>query len=224
MILLTGFEPFGGEAINPSWTAAEAASGILQAEGHAVAAVQLPCVFGQSITVLEDALQRYRPDLVVCVGQAGGRPRISLERVAINCDDARIPDNAGNRPVDEAVVPDGPAAYFSSLPVKAGLEALRAAGIPAEVSQSAGTYVCNHVFYALMHTLNSGRASGGSPSNGSPATRGGFIHVPYETQQVPRGSGTPSLPAAMMAEALAVVVRTALATTADIKLPAGSVH
>ncbi|MBP1136861.1 pyroglutamyl-peptidase [Arthrobacter sp. PvP023] len=224
MILLTGFEPFGGEAVNPSWSAAEAASKILQAEGHAVAAVELPCVFGHSIAVLEDALQRYRPELVVCVGQAGGRPRISLERVAINCDDARIPDNAGNRPVDEEVVRGGPAAYFSSLPVKAGLEALRAAGIPAEVSQSAGTYVCNHVFYALMHALNIGPAGGRSPGNGSPATRGGFIHVPYETQQVPRGSGTPSLPAAVMAEALAVVVRTTLATTADIKLPAGSVH
>ena len=216
MILLTGFEPFGGESTNPSWAAAAAASAILKAEGHAVAAVELPCVFGQSITVLEDALQRYDPELVICVGQAGGRPRISLERIAINCDDARIPDNAGNRPVDEEVVPGGPAAYFSSLPVKAALEALRTAGIPAEVSQSAGTYICNHIFYALMHSLNTGR--------GATATRGGFIHVPYETQQVPRGSGTPSLPVAVMAEALAVVVRTALSVTADIKLSAGTVH
>ena len=224
MILLTGFEPFGGEAINPSWIAAEAASRILQAEGHAVAAVELPCVFGQSIAVLEDALQHHSPELVICVGQAGGRPRISLERVAINCDDARIPDNAGNRPVDREVVPGGPAAYFSSLPVKAALEALRSAGIPAEVSQSAGTYVCNHVFYALMHALDSGTADGVSPSNGSPITRGGFIHVPYEAQQVPRGSGTPSLPAAVMAEALAVVVRTALVTTGDLKLAAGTLH
>jgi pyroglutamyl-peptidase len=229
MILLTGFEPFGGETINPSWTAAEAASSILRAEGHAVVAVELPCVFGESITALEAALQRYRPKLVICVGQAGGRARISLERVAINCDDARIPDNAGNRPVDEDVIPGGPAAYFSSLPVKAALEALRAAGIPAEVSQSAGTYVCNHIFYALMHALNSGTVNVGTVSSGSlnsgpPATRGGFIHVPYETHQVPRGSGAPSLPAAVMAEALAVVVRTALATTADIKLAAGTVH
>jgi len=120
MILLTGFEPFGGEATNPSWTAAEAASAILQAEGHAVTTVELPCVFGQSIAVLEDALQRHSPELVICVGQAGGRARISLERVAINCDDARIPDNAGNRPVDEEVIPGGPAAYFSTLPVKTG--------------------------------------------------------------------------------------------------------
>jgi pyroglutamyl-peptidase len=217
MILLTGFEPFGGETTNPSWTAAAAASAILKADGHAVAAVELPCVFGQSITVLEDALQRYDPELVICVGQAGGRPRISLERIAINCDDARIPDNAGNRPVDEEVVPGGPAAYFSSLPVKAALEALRTAGIPAEVSQSAGTYVCNHIFYALMHSLETRL---GAPT----ATRGGFIHVPYETQQVPRGSGTPSLPVAVMTEALAVVVRTAMSTTTDIRLSAGALH
>jgi pyroglutamyl-peptidase len=216
MSLLTGFEPCGGQTTNPSWTAAAAASEILRAEGHPVAALVLPCVFGQSVTVLEDALRRHSPGLVICVGQAGGRPRISLERVAINCDDARIPDNAGNRPVDEEVVPGGPAAYFSSLPVKAALGALRAAGIPAEVSQSAGTYVCNHIFYALMHSLNTGV--------GASATRGGFIHVPYETRQVPKGGGTPSLPAAVMAEALAVVVRTALATTADVKLSAGTVH
>ncbi len=229
MILLTGFEPFGGETTNPSWTAAEAASSILRADGHTVAAVELPCVFGESVTALKAALQAYRPELVICVGQAGGRARISLERVAINCDDARIPDNAGNRPVDVEVIPGGPAAYFSTLPVKAGLDALRAAGIPAEVSQSAGTYVCNHIFYALMHALSDGTSNGGTVNgatgtSGFTGTRGGFIHVPYETHQVPRGSGTPSLPAAVMAEALAVVVRTALTTTADIKLAAGSVH
>jgi pyroglutamyl-peptidase len=213
MILLTGFEPFGGDVTNPSWTAAVGARSILEAEGHTVTAVELPCVFGESITVLEAALERHRPELVVCVGLAGGRARVSLERVAINCVDARIPDNAGKRPVDEEVIPGAPAAYFTTLPVKAALEALRTAGIPAEVSQSAGTYVCNYVFYALMHSLGS-----------APANRGGFVHVPYEAQQVPRGSGTPSMPVAIMAEALAVVVRTALATTTDIKLSAGTVH
>lgn len=213
MILLTGFEPFDGETTNPSWSAARAAAQLLEAEGLAVQAVQLPCVFGESITALEEALERHSPELVVCAGQAGGRPRISLERVAINCDDARIPDNAGNRPIDEAVVPDGPAAYFTSLPVKAALAALNAAQIPAEVSQTAGTYVCNHVFYGLMHALRL-----------HPGTRGGFVHVPYETAQLPKGSSGPSLPAEHMAQALAVVVRTALATTADLKLSAGATH
>ena len=213
MILLTGFEPFGGEAANPSWAAARSAAVLLQSEGLDVRAVELPCVFGESVTVLEEAMERFRPELVLCAGQAGGRARISLERVAINCDDARIPDNAGNRPVDEPVVRGGPAAYFSSLPVKAALAALTAEQIPAEVSQSAGTYVCNHVFYALMHALRL-----------RPGTRGGFVHVPYEDAQLPAGSSTPSLPAQQMAAALAVVVRTALATTADLKLAAGTTH
>ena len=148
MILLTGFEPFGGDTANPSWargpfggTAAPIRRARCPGGGTAVRLRRV----GQ---VLAEALERFRPELVLCAGQAGGRPRISLERVAINCDDARIPDNAGNQPVDEPVVPGGPAAYFTSLPVKAALAALTRREIPAEVSQSAGTYVCNHVFYA----------------------------------------------------------------------------
>ena len=213
MILLTGFEPFGGDTANPSWAAARSAARLLQAEGLDVQAVELPCVFGDSAKVLAEALDRFRPELVLCAGQAGGRARISLERVAINCDDARIPDNAGNQPVDEPVVPGGPAAYFTSLPVKAALASLGAEQIPAVVSQSAGTYVCNHVFYALMHALRR-----------RPGTRGGFVHIPYADTQLEAGSSTPSLPAHQMAAALAVVVRTALATTADLKLAAGATH
>jgi pyroglutamyl-peptidase len=213
MILLTGFEPFGGDSANPSWAAARSAARLLQSEGLDVQAVELPCVFGESARVLAEAIERFRPELVLCAGQAGGRARISLERVAINCVDARIPDNAGSQPVDEPVVQGAPAAYFTSLPIKAALAALTAEQIPAEVSQSAGTYVCNHVFYALMHALRL-----------RPGTRGGFVHVPYEDAQIPAGSSTPSLPAHQMAAALAVVVRTALATTADLKLPAGATH
>ena len=213
MILLTGFEPFGGETANPSWAAARSAARLLQSEGLDVQAVELPCVFGSSARALEEALERFRPKLVLCAGQAGGRPRISLERVAINCDDAWIPDNAGNRPVDEPVVQGGPAAYFTSLPIKAALAALTAEQIPADVSQSAGTYVCNHVFYALMHALRL-----------RPGTRGGFVHVPYADTQVPAGGSTPSLPVQQMAAALAVVVRTALGTAADLRLAAGATH
>ncbi|MGO4805809.1 pyroglutamyl-peptidase I [Arthrobacter sp. 2MCAF15] len=213
MILLTGFEPFGGETANSSWAAARSAARQLQAEGLDVRAVELPCVFGASAKALEEAMERSLPELVLCAGQAGGRSRISLERVAINCDDARIPDNAGNRPVDEPVVQDGPAAYFTSLPIKAALAALTAEQIPAEVSQSAGTYVCNHVFYALMHALRL-----------LPGTRGGFVHIPFADTQVPVGSSAPSLPAQQMAAALAVVVRTTLGTTADLRLAAGATH
>ncbi len=213
MILLTGFEPFGGESTNPSWSAAREAAARLRAGGLEVQAVELPCVFGDAVRVLEAALEQYHPDLVICAGQAGGRARVSLERIAINCDDARIPDNAGNAPVDQTVVTGGPAAYFSTLPVKAALADLLAAGIPAEVSQTAGTYVCNHVFYGLMHAL---RLRTG--------TRGGFVHVPYERAQLPPGSTDPALPLEQLVEALAVVVRTTLATTVDLRIAAGATH
>lgn len=213
MILLTGFEPFGGETTNPSWTAARGTAALLEAEGHHAVAVELPCVFGDAIDVLHAALAEHRPELVLCAGQAGGRAGISLERVAINCDDARIPDNAGQAPVDEPVIADGPAAYFSTLPVKAALAALHEAGIPADVSQSAGTYVCNHVFYGLMHAVRL-----------TPGVRAGFVHVPYGPDQVPPGSGLASLPLEQMTQALAVVVRTALAIKEDLKLSAGTTH
>jgi pyroglutamyl-peptidase len=154
--------------------------------------------------------------LVVCTGLAGGRDRLSLERVAINCDDARIPDNAGNRPIDEPVVPAGPAAYFSTLPVKAALRALQLAGIRAEVSQTAGTYVCNHVFYALMHELSSDPRS----SN----TRGGFIHVPSDQVQLPQERAAPAMAPRDMGRGIAVVVRTALGSPVDAKLSAGAIH
>ncbi|WP_024820389.1 pyroglutamyl-peptidase I [Arthrobacter sp. 31Y] len=213
MILLTGFEPFGEDTVNPSWLAASRAGELLAAEGIAVEAVVLPCVFGESAKVLTDAIARLNPDIVVCTGLAGGRGRISLERVAINCDDARIPDNKGQRPIDEEVIPGGPAAYFSSLPIKAALRNLQIAGIKGEVSQSAGTYVCNHIFYALMHALAS-----------KPGIRGGFVHVPYLPEQLPEGSGTPSMPLETMAEGIAAIVRTALHTRADVKLSAGAIR
>lgn len=221
MILLTGFEPFGGDSSNPSWTAVLAAREILRAEGREVEILELPCVFGGSAAVLQEALKRMRPELVVCVGLAGGRDRLSLERVAINCDDARIADNVGNRPIDEPVIPGGPAAYFSTLPVKSALRALQIAGIRAEVSQTAGTYVCNHVFYALMHELS-------NPAIAA-QTRGGFIHVPYDEAQLPQENAAPAMAARAMSiqdmsEGIAVVVRTALETPVDAKLSAGAIH
>ncbi|UXM93251.1 pyroglutamyl-peptidase I [Paenarthrobacter sp. JL.01a] len=213
MILLTGFEPFGRETVNPSWLAVQRARQMLLAEGLAVEALELPCVFGESVSVLDDALSRFNPDVVVSVGLAGGRDRISLERVAINCDDARIPDNKGQRPIDEEVIPGGPAAYFSSLPIKAALRNLQIAGIRGEISQTAGTYVCNHLFYGLMHSL----------ANRS-GVRGGFIHVPYAPEQVPPGGSAPSMPLDVTAQGIAVVVRTSLNTQVDSKLGAGAIH
>lgn len=216
MILLTGFEPFGGEAANPSWEAVQRAGRLLRGEGYDVEWVELPCAFGAAAAALDDALDKVRPAVVVCTGLAGGRAGISLERVAINCEDAAIPDNAGRQPVDEEVVAGGPAAYFTSLPIKAALHELRLSGIRAEVSQSAGTYVCNHVFYSLMHRLST-----------RPGVRGGFVHVPYaDTRSMGPGHGhsVPSMSVSGMAEGIAVVVRTALNTAADEKLGAGALN
>ncbi len=213
MILLTGFEPFGGETVNPSWEAAERAAGLLVSSGGSAVAVQLPCVFGASIKVLAEAVRTHQPDVVLCVGQAGGRSEVSLERVAINVDDARIPDNAGNQPIDDPVVAGAPAAYFSTLPLKRGLAALSDAGLPASVSQSAGTYVCNHVFYGLMHLL--AEHDGG--------TRGGFIHVPFSLEQA-AAHNAPGLPIEQMTAALVIIARTSAATGADLRIAAGAEH
>ncbi len=209
-VLLTGFEPFDGAAVNPSWEAVRLAASWNDARFD-VAAVELPCVFGAAARVLREAVADQEPEVVVCVGQAGGRPDITIERVAVNVDDARIPDNAGNQPVDVPVAHGGPAAYFSGLPIKACVSAVRAAGLPASVSQTAGTYVCNHVFYALMHLI----------ATEHPRCRGGFVHVPFAHEQV-LGTGKPSMSIKDMAEALRVIVETAVTVDADIVLPAGA--
>ena len=212
MILMTAFEPFGGETANPSWAAARLATTALNDAGMPARAVELPVAFGAAGIALREALNADNYDLVLAVGQAGGRSRLSLERVAINVDDARIPDNAGKSPVDEPVVSGGPVGYFTTLPVKACLHALNRAGIPAEVSQTAGTYVCNHVFYMLMHQLSS--VSG---------VRGGFIHVPYAPEQAD-GGGHPFMEISEMARGLEIVARVALSTPTDIRLAAGATH
>lgn len=211
-VLLTGFQPFGGEQVNPSWQAVSALHGTRIAR-HRVVARELPVAFGASLKALRAALRDMRPALVICVGQAGGRAQLSLERVAINIDDARIPDNTGQQPVDVPVVAEGPAAYFSTLPVKAMRHALNAAGFPAEVSQTAGTYVCNHVFYGLMHALRRQRI-----------VRAGFIHIPYSPAQASMHPGTPSVAVETVTEALRLAVKVALNTRMDARLAAGAEH
>jgi pyroglutamyl-peptidase len=211
-VLLTGFSPFAGEPGNPSWQAASRLHG-KRIAGHRIVARELPTEFGTSLTVLRAAIRETRPALALCVGQAGGRAQLSLERVAINVDDARIADNAGARPVDVPVVAGGPAAYFSTLPLKAMLQALRNAGIPAEVSQTAGTYVCNHVFYALMHALRD-----------RPRVRAGFIHIPYAPEQAAQHPGAPSLALDIVVEGLRIALRTALTTHDDLRIAAGAEH
>lgn len=209
-VLLTGFDPFGGASLNPSWLAVRALHGERLVD-HAVVAAQLPTVFGESLRRLSALLDEHRPALVICVGQAGGRGAISLERVAINVDDAPIADNAGGRPIDTPVLPGAPAAYFTGLPIKAMLAELRAAGIAAEVSQTAGTFVCNHVFYGLMRTLATRRTLR--------HTRGGFVHVPWSPEQ-----GTPNMALDDIVRGLRLAVQCALRVRQDEALAAGATH
>ncbi|WP_395350291.1 pyroglutamyl-peptidase I [Variovorax sp. UC122_21] len=213
-VLLTGFEPFGGEAINPSWEAVRALDGWTHA-GAVVHARQMPCVFGAAIDSLAAAMDELKPRLVLCIGQAGGRAEVTPERVAINVDDGRIADNAGRQPVDAPVVVEGPAAYFSTLPIKAMVRDLRAAGVPASVSNTAGTFVCNHIFYGLMHQL---------AEHAQPGVRGGFIHIPYLPEQAANFPGAPSMALATLVEALRIAVRTALEVERDIAETGGQLH
>jgi pyroglutamyl-peptidase len=209
-VLVTGFDPFGGSPTNPSWHAVHALHG-REIEGHRIVGEELPTVFGRSLGVLRELLARHRPALVLVTGQAGGRGAISLERIAINVNDARIPDNARAQPIDTPVMPGGPDAYFSTLPIKAMLKALLDEGINAEVSQTAGTFVCNHVFYGLMHELAVQSALAG--------TRGGMVHVPWLPEQ-----GQPSMRLDEIVRGLERAIACALRTHADVKVQAGALN
>ena len=180
-ILLTAFEPFDSETINSALEAAKLVPDRIG--GTDIVKLTVPTVFRKSVDVVTAAVESEKPDAVLCVGQAGGRSEMTPERVAINIDDARIPDNEGNQPIDCPIIPDGTPAYFSTLPVKAMVKAIRDAGIPANVSNSAGTFVCNHLMYGLLHAL----------SEKYPNIRGGFLHVPYAPCQVVDRPSTPSM-------------------------------
>ena len=198
-ILLTGFEPFGGEAINPSWEVARSLHGQIIA-GATVQARCLPTTFGGAPRALADALAVIRPQLVIALGLASGRAEISIERVAVNLIDARIPDNAGERPQDVPVRADAPAAYFSTLPIKAMRNALRAAGHPAGLSLTAGAFVCNQVFFELQHQL-AGRG-----------LKSGFIHVPALPEQAARAQpSVPSMGLGAQIDAIKLAIAIALA-------------
>ena len=216
-ILLTGFEPFGGDSINPAWLVAQHLTGMHWA-GAQVQAVQLPCVFGLSAQVLVQAVAQHQPDVVLALGLAQGREGISIERVAINVDDARIPDNAGQQPIDTPVVPGGPAAYFSTLPIKRLAQGLQQAGHPAHISQTAGTFVCNHVFYALQHHLH------------GQGVMSGFVHLPALPEQAAR-AGRPTPPSLALAAQVAAVQQLlalcvdhrASAHAGDVRLVGGAI-
>jgi pyroglutamyl-peptidase len=209
-VLLTGFEPFGGDSANPSGDAVRLIAAGWTGPESLVTAV-LPVTFEGARRELDRLIDEHSPDVVIAAGLAGGRAEIAVERIAVNLIDARIPDNVGAQPSDAPSIPGAPAAHFSSLPVKAIVRDVDAAGIPVVLSYSAGTFVCNHASFVAAERAAS-----------IPGMRAGFIHVPWADGQAPEG--TPTLPLDDIARALAIAVRTTLDTPVDIAAAAGALH
>lgn len=197
-VLVTGFEPFGGEKVNPSIESVKKLSNRIA--GADIVKAEIPTVFYKSIKKLEELLEREKPDIVICVGQAGGRNRISIERVAINISDGNIPDNEGYQPIDEVIFEDGDTAYFSNLPIKAMVKKMNDRSIPTEVSNTAGTYVCNHIMYGLLYNIN----------KKYPKMKGGFIHIPFLPEQVINKNNMPSMPLDLIVEGLTIAIEVAI--------------
>ncbi|MFV0363837.1 MAG: pyroglutamyl-peptidase I [Suipraeoptans sp.] len=211
-ILITGFDPFGGADINPAY---EAVKQLPDTIGKAkIVKLEIPTVFEKDGIVLQKAIEEQEPDVVICVGQAGGRSGVSVEKVAINLIEARIPDNDGQQPFDVKVKEDGETAYFAKLPVKAMVSKIKEGGIPSSISYTAGTYVCNDIMYRLLYLCETKY----------PKMRGGFIHVPYLPEQVVNlPDGTPSMPAEMIAKALELALEAVVENEDDINTAMGTI-
>lgn len=210
-ILVSGFDPFGGESINPSIEAVKRLPDSIN--GVEIIKLEIPTVIGKSIDKLTQAVETYLPDVVLCVGQAGGRSDISVERIAINIDDCRIKDNEGNQPIDEPIVFNGPDAYFLTSPIKSIVSNLQAQGIPTSVSNSAGTFICNHVAYGMAHLAKTKY----------PNMRTGFIHIPFIPEQVLNKSNMPSMPLDQIIKALETAILTISEVNEDIKETGGKI-
>ena len=209
-LLLTGFDPFGGQPINP---ALEAVKLVADKIGNIeIVKLEVPTVFYKSIETVDKAIAEVKPDVVLCIGQAGGRYDITPERVAINVNDARIADNEGQQPLDGPIFEDGDTAYFTDLPIKAMVANVREAGIPASVSNTAGTFVCNHLMYGVLYLA----------AKKYPGLRGGFIHVPFiPSQVVNRPTPAPCLSVEMIAQGLEACIRAIDETDEDLKVAEG---
>lgn len=210
-ILLTAFDPFGNETINPALEAVKKVNpDHIDAE---IVKLEVPTVFHKAIDVVADKIRSEQPDVVLAIGQAGGRFEITPERVAINQDDARIEDNEGNQPIDVPIFEDGQAAYFASVPIKAMVEAVRAAGVPASVSNSAGTFVCNHLMYGILYTL----------AKELPEARGGFVHVPFIPEQVVNKANQPSMALKDITKGIEACLQAIVKYDQDIKKEGGAI-
>lgn len=211
-IMLTAFDPFGGDKINPALEAVKLVRPeLFQAE---IIKVEIPTVFGKSIRTALAAMQEHQPEVVFCIGQAGGRFDMTPERVAINLDDGRIPDNEGNQPIDSPIFEDGEPAYFSMLPIKAMVQSMKDAGIPASVSNTAGTYVCNHIMYGVLYHIH----------KRFPGMRGGFMHVPFTTEQIVNRPNTPGLSTEQIARGIEVSIQAIIDNPVDLNIAGGKEH
>lgn len=197
-VLITGFDPFGGEPINPAWEAVRMLPD--EIAGAQIIKLQIPTVARKSIDKIYSKMAEEKPDIVIAIGQAGGRFGPTPERTAVNIDDFKIPDNEGNQPIDLPIFEDGQPAYFSNLPVKAIVQAIKDAGYPSSLSDSAGTYVCNHVMYGILYYID----------KEFPGVKGGFIHVPFATSQVIEKQNAPSMSLTDITAALEAAIRTAV--------------
>ena len=212
-ILVTGFDPFGGEKVNPALEAVKSLPSVIH--GAEIRWVEIPTVFYQSAEVLEAEIVRYQPNVVLCIGQAGGRTSLTPERVAINQDDARIPDNQGNQPIDTPIRLDGEAAYFSTLPIKAMVQAIKEDGLPATVSNTAGTFVCNHLMYQALYLAD----------KKFPNVRAGFMHIPYMTEQVINKPNTASMNLVDIVKGIEAAIGAIVDhKDTDLKLVGGTTH
>lgn len=210
-ILVTGFEPFGGEQTNPALEAVKVLPE--EIEGNKLIKLELPTVFGKSVDIITKAIEEHQPHVVLSIGQAGGRSAISIERVAINVDDARIPDNQGNQPVDSAIDRQGQPAYFATIPIKAIAAEIRNQGIPAIVSDSAGTFVCNHVMYGVLNYIYKNKLP----------VKAGFVHIPYLPEQTVNKPSMPSMSLDVIAKGIETAIVTIINTQRDIKAAEGSI-
>ena len=212
-ILITGFDPFGGETVNPSYLAVQQLPDKIA--GAELIKTQIPTEFYESARQLQQKVKAHQPDIVLNIGQAGGRTALSFERVAINLDDARIPDNEGNQPIDKVIFADGAPAYFSNLPIKAMVAGIREAGLPASVSNTAGTFVCNHLMYGVLHHM----------AKHYPDMRGGFMHVPFvPSQTVNRPAPTPSMSEQDIARGIEAAIAAIAENETDIVAAEGQTH
>ena len=212
-ILVTGFDPFGGEKVNPAYEAVKLLPDTIH--GAEIIKLEIPTVFSKCGPSVEEGIRQHQPDVVLNVGQAGGRASVTIEKVAINFADARIPDNQGEQPVDELLQSDGENAYFASLPVKAMMQNVREHGLPCSISYTAGTYVCNAVMYKVLYMC----------AKRYPNIRAGFIHVPYASGQViDKAAGTPSMTLEAIEKSIEYAIEAIVDEKVADRVSAGETH